>query len=426
MNDTGAETFWRQRAKAVVLRNNAGWWLASFLPALVLVSVIFACALLIFRQIEMVPAGFWPGFAAGVILAAVFAWARAKNQFFTLRDGFTRLDISLGLHNRLTAAAAGIGEFPEKREGGDGLSWRCTRAILPIAGCVALITAAAWIPVSERTVSAAPTAMPAAWAQTEEWLETLEESALADPETVEELREKLEALTEQPAESWYSHSSLEAGDNLRDQTEAGIEAMQRNLETISTALEAMQQIGEGATPGDLEVMQAALDRGIEGLESGALGADRDLLANLKGIDPSTMRSLTPGQLRAMRERMEQGMQTLSEGPDLAGTDASPEGESSGSSGGQVDRGPGTSPLTLSASETDLNSETTEAVRSNSLDRALPGEVVGTVQSDHDVDSVEFNPGLSGGSAQAAGTGGDTVWRNDFTPEEQGILKRFFK
>jgi hypothetical protein len=97
-----------------------------------------------------------------------------------------------------------------------------------------------------------------------------------------------------------------------------------------------------------------------------------------------------------------------------------------SGAGAPKRGPGEAPLNLSVLPTELGTTKTEALPDAGMNRALPGDVVGEGQAEHEVDKTAFTGPTDAGSANLAGNGGEAVWRDELTPAEREILKGYFK
>lgn len=103
--------------------------------------------------------------------------------------------------------------------------------------------------------------------------------------------------------------------------------------------------------------------------------------------------------------------------------ASRPGEGPGRGG--VSRGPGTAPITLADEASDLGTVKLEAVSNQDLSRALPADVVGISEGEHELDQSGTGP-RTAGDIGSAGRGGETVWRDTLAPEEKAILKQFFE
>ena len=92
------------------------------------------------------------------------------------------------------------------------------------------VNAAAKLPPSE----------PSAWAQMEDWVETLDEEDLIEESNIEGVREKIEELRSQPEDEWFSHSSMEATDTLRDSLGRDIKNLSAELGSLERDLNALQ------------------------------------------------------------------------------------------------------------------------------------------------------------------------------------------
>lgn len=418
MNEAAA--YWRRRARGVALRHNVAWWLARFLPAAFAWSAVIACVLLALRHMEISTRAPWIVFAVGLAILAGFAWGRGRRQYLSIADGLVRLDARLRLNNRLTAASAGVGEFPGRQPADDGLRWRWPRLLAVSGGAVAILVAAANVPVRRAHFERVAVEPPLAWTEVAEWAEELDKSDAVEPEAVRKLRDQLGDLSAQPEENWYAQSSLEAGDALREQTADSIAALQRNLQAASSALAA----AEGASPADAQALGQKLAAAVEGLQMGNLPLRSEALAELKGLDPAKLRALDPKRLAELRK-------CLGEGEKACAACLGPGGEKLAggaveTGNGGVDRGPGAAPLGLRDRPTDLHTQTTEALADGDLSRALPGDVVAVQRNAPQAEGAIPPAGESAGDISTVGTGGRAVWRDELTPQERKVLERFFK
>ncbi len=431
--------FWRRRARWTALRHNFGRVLGRFLPVVLAMSALFACALLVGRQHGNVGRAWWIVYGAALLVGAGWAlWHAGRCGFFTVADARVRLESHLGLHNRLSAAAAGVGAFPPPQRTPDGYTFRWQVILPPLAGAFALVFAAAYVPVTRPPADFVPEALPDAVAQTAGWLDTLQKTDLVQPPALETFRERLEQLREQPARDWFTQSSLEAGDNLRGQTEQSLQALQRDLRTAAGSLEMMERATEQTSPADAKAMSDRLQEALKGLELGNLPLNKELLSQLKGIDPSTLKHLSPEQLEALKERLKNGVKLTQAmlkpgkpgdkpGKDLllaASNCSSPSqpGQPGGPGGGES-----SAPITLRDKPTDLHSTATEPdANASNLDHALPGDIVGVGKGEHTVDPNAYAGPTAAGAATSDGNGGEAVWRDDLTPQERDVLRNFFK
>ena len=427
------EKFWQRRAARTALQHNLGSLLRAFLPLGVAASIAFACAVLILRRHGGVPAPAWIVYAGGLLLCLLAAGWRARRGFFTVADARVRLDWHLGLHNRLTAAAAGVGEFPEVQPVTSPYTFRWDRIALPLAGAAAFVLAAILVPLGNAASTYKPTAQPVAWTQTTGWVDALQKQETVQDASLEDLRERLDQLRQQPAQDWYSHSSLEAGDNLRDQTAQSLAGLQRDLETALGAVGAMEKFTENTSTSEQKLAQESLGNALKGLELGTLPLNRDLLNQLKDADLSKLKSLTPAQLADLKRRLQAGTQVCKaclhpgegkEGDEVALIAAASVTRRHGPGG--PGGGESSAPLELQENPTDLKTTTTAPVSNPDLANALPGDLTGIQKGDHTVDPSKYAGPAVGGAIGSTGQGGEAVWRNDLTPSEREVLKRFFK
>ncbi len=98
-----------------------------------------------------------------------------------------------------------------------------------------------------------------------------------------------------------------------------------------------------------------------------------------------------------------------------------QGQQPGSGG--INRGKADAPL-FYGDETDLKTNRIEGVEGTDLSRALPGEVLGVGETEHE-DEQSPSVRQEGGTLSGRASGGDAVWRESLMPEEKAVLKRYF-
>lgn len=418
-------TYWRQQARRTARRHNFACVLAAFLPWGLGWSAVFACALLIARENHLAGPELWIGYAIGLLAGLEVALRRARGRFFTVAESVVRLEWRLRLHNRLSAALAGVGAFPEVQPASDGFTLNWPRIALPLAAAGALVAAAAMVPLAQRPAATyRPPATPVAWTQTAEWIDALKKTDALQEPALEQLRERLEQLQKQPAEDWYSQSSLEAGDNLHGQTQQSIQDLQRDLQSALGNLESLERFSDQTSAAEMKGAHDALANALKGLALGNLPLNADLLSSLKAADLS---SLSAAQMAKLKERLKAG--------DKACQNCLHPGEMEGRAKFlvQVTQRPGgtgggesTAPLTLNEKPADVGSAKVAPVSSNDLEHALPGDVMGVGKGEHPVDPGKYAGPAAAGAIASNGEGGEAVWRNDLTPREREALKSFFK
>ena len=423
------KTFWLRRARREALRFNLGWWVQMFLPWIIAAGVIAAIAVLALRSANQQAAPAALAAAGIILLGTIAALIIARRKFLTRGEALTRLDADLSLKNRLTSAAEGIGEWPATRPAAAlSLRWKWTSLLWPPALSIALASAAFLIPLPEgiaRTTKAA--AEPPAWTTTQEKLDALRKDEVVQQESLEELQKSLDALRKQPSDQWFRHESLEAGDHLQTQLGRSLSDLQKNIEQALSVLEASRQIEQSQLQALGQPLDDALKQALQGLELGKLPLNQEMLAQLKPLDPSKIRQLSAGEWKKLSEKMKACIGTCSGG--------FCSGDKAGDAllalilsrqGGGVSRGPGTAPLALKANETQLGTSNTEAVKNDDLSNAALGDLIGLGTNKHRVDEAAWSGPQTGGAMSSNGRGGEAVWQQGATPDEQEALRRFFK
>jgi hypothetical protein len=427
---------WIRRARRLVWRINAGWWLVGFVPLAALLGVLAALALLVLRPWQLPT---WPVAAVGalgLLVAAGGAWRRGRRHFVDLPAALARLDEALGLHNRLVSAHAGVGPWPPAPAHlPRPPAWNLVRVAGPPLGALALLVLALRLPLGEADPPAAPRDIhePSAWAALEELTEQLREEAVVEPPALDALREQVEALREQPAQQWYRQSSLEATDHLREKTGQSLRALEQSLHQAAAALATAAAQQENLSAAQQAALQERLGQALDALSGGALPLNRETLDALRQIDLSQLRQLSAEELAALEKRLrEQGTCAGACASQCEGPGGVPgEGESEAlvavprpGSGG-VSRGPGDAPLTLRDAAAPMPPSVLTPISNPNLDRAALGDALGTVDQKPEVDPAAYTgPTRAGALGHAAG-GGEAVWRDTATPAEQRALRQYF-
>jgi hypothetical protein len=423
------ETFWLQRARREAFRFNVGWWAQMFLPWMPASGIVASIGILALRSWDRTPLPATAA-AAGVLFVGLgVSFFLARKKFLNGTEALTRLDADLSLKNRLTSAAAGVGEWPTPRANATlSLQWKWPALLWPPATAFLLAAAAQLIPLPDAAArSTRAAAEPPAWTTTQEKIDALRKDEIVQREAIEELQKSVDALRKQPNDQWFRHESLEAGDQLQSQLNQSLGDLQKNLETALGALEASRQIEESQLSALGQPLDDALDQALQGMELGKLPLDEKMLSQLKNLDPSKIRQLSTEEWKSLCERMKAGISTCSggfcpgdkEGDALIALILSQRGGGDGS-------GPGTAPLALKPDETHLGTSNLETVKNDDLSHAAVGDLMGLSTGKHKVDENTWSGPQTGGTMSSIGSGGEAVWQQAATPEEQQALKRFFK
>lgn len=445
MIPSAQERLWTRRAAALARRVNLGWWLDRFNSLMVVSLVVVALVILAGRTYG---GSFLtlPGVAASLggllLLLALLAWVLSHQRYIGIEEGLVRLDDRLHLHNRLSTAYHRVGPWPEGVDdrSAAGFRWLYGRALLPALLALALVAAAWYVPVKKASAGelAAPVE-PGAWEQMEDWLATLEEENLIEESAIEELESRIEELRDQPEDEWFSHSSLEATDTLADSLGKQLRDLASEMAALDRNISALKsfstQMSESVRAEKLKEFQDALDA----LEGNGLEVNEALMKQLKEMDPSslgqeTLSGLSSEQLKSLQEQLQKGSGALGSLEGLPSMSDDPSlqqgmgmGQNPGMMPGQggVERGRGDAPLFFGDQEDNLGTNKIENVKNEDLTRATIGEVLGLGETEREIDETATGP-QAGGGVRSTGQGGDAVSRETLRPDEQAVLKRYFK
>jgi hypothetical protein len=439
--------FWRRTIARTRRRVNLGWWLELLGPALLLLGVIVACAVLYLRSASWFVPSASMGYAAGgaVLLVLAATWLLARGRFLTTEEAMVRLEAQLRLDNALTAASRGLAEWPpvpESNKTADGWTWNWSRLLGPPVVSAGLIALPFFIPIRPAEGVTVRPNEPMAWQEMEKWLEELQEEKIADPEKVEEVAKQIEALRENPPEQWFSHSNLEATDSLRESLERSLSELERNTAEAGMTLSAMAKFGNELSPETAERLGKEFAEALHGLETGSMPMDEAMMGELRKLTPEGLKKMDPKAAQELARKLSQNREALQrmlcqckkpgEG-DKEGVLSEAEilrmlGELPGKDGpgqGGVTRGRGDAPMFHEDEESNLATKNLQRAENQDLSRVAPGDVVGLAETEHQLDKSPSNV-QGGGAIQSAGKGGGRVWESDLLPDEKAVLNRFYK
>lgn len=434
MNDS---RFWIRTAARVARRLNIGRWLERALPVWAGTSVVAACTLLLFRNRGVTDlTWFYVAVPVAFIVSGLLVYVvDSRRHLTTPEQALVWLEHRLHLNNRLSAAAAGVGDWPEPRpEAVELLEWRPARVVPAPLFSMALITAATLIPVSlAREPVPSPTAPPLAWTEMERWLEEVKETEIVDEQALEAWEKRIDSLKDQPKEEWYSHSSLEAGDSLREELASELRALERGLEEAEASITEMLELDENASPEKRRLSKQRLSKALDDLDLATLPLSRKVKRQLMTLAREReVKPMTKEQLEQLRKRLrERQYANLPKPGDEAYAFLTPGGTEGESSSGQpgkggVTRGPGSAPLELADERTELGSERIEDVLGREPMGTEFGETIAVGIGEHDEETETFRGAQDAGAVASTGEGGELVWSQTLTPEERRVLKKYFK
>lgn len=430
------QDFWQRAARKVRLRINVGFVLQCFLPVLLALCLLQGCLLLLFRKLGTPTFPLW--IAGGVTIAFSFILCGliARRRFYSFADTLVYLEARLLLDSRLTTAYKGRGNWPAPRKIPPFLKWSYQRLALPPVASVGFLLLAGSIPLQQKTdkLPLVPEE-PIAWQQVESWAEALGERDLFEKEMIEKWKEQVEALRDQSVQDWYSHNSLEAGDNLRDNVANSIRQMHNKLDQaaypLTIARDSLDQMPSGLAP----ILEKHWREALSELQKGDLKLSPEMLAQLQQLDLSNLQGISQQQLDRLAKMMKESMQTCEralngEPCENPGTACAicPDGLCLGGTSASGRPGPDgvSANLTFKEFPALIDSGRREAVSNSDLRRAALGEQIGTSQSAPEVDPDLPHGPAAAGSANTISEGGEAVFHSRLTPAEETLLQGYFR
>lgn len=425
---------------------NTAWWIEMLSAPLLVASMIASVVILFIRREWELSAWVLP--CSIIVLFGVIsgiAWFRARRRFETSDQALVRIEAAMGLHNRLSSAKAGVSSWPGAVSPiHSGVSWHWPRLVVPPLGAIALVAAGLLIPISQGSTSdRTASEKPQSWNLLESELEHLTQEELVDETYLEETRERLSELEAQEEDQWFSHASLEASDNLMQSHRAESNRMQEELQRGRNALENLMNQSGGTNEAEKNKQLQEYEQALQGLQNGQMKPNKELLEQMKSLNPESLGKLSPEQLEQLRENMKKNAEALRKaggqgGEGENGEDWSDElldGQGDGENGdeegrgkpgsGGITRGPGHSPGVLGKGNDRLDIGDLTGLESKDLSKASIGDLLELEDGQHDPTTAPSIMG-QGGTTEATGKGGERVWRESLDPDEQRALKRFFE
>lgn len=431
--------FWQSAVRSLARRVNLGWWLERWVGWVLAVALLGAVAVIFVRWMPLIELRWvWIALAASLVCCALIAWVTVRRRFESTAAARVRLEDALRLKTRLTAAEAGVGEWPAPVERiAWPVRWQWQRPLGVLGISAIMLALAAWVPISQRAVAKQRVIeKPSAVKEVEQWMQNLKQEQAAEEKSLDEVEKKIAEMLQRPAENWYEHGSLEAADNLKDQTAEMLRQLADNLADAERAASALKAAGDAMPQEAKDAVGKELANAAQGLRTGGIKPNEQLLKQLQQMAAAQgMGELTKEQIEALAQQLKENAKALAEAlknsPELKlgeclGNCLKPgEGEKPGKGG--INRGPGTAPLSFAKNETNLDTKKTEALQSQlDAQRLAPGDALGVSDGKHEVDKNAYNGPQQGGTIQNTGDGGAAVWQNSLLPSEREALKRYFK
>jgi predicted metal-dependent hydrolase len=435
------EAYWHKRARRTAMRINLAWWLESLAAPLVILSIIASVAILLIRNHGGGQAMTAVAIPATLIVA-IACWISARRKFESATTALVRIEASLGLHNALSTAKAGAGQWPEPAntpaERTIGLRWQWRRLALPPALSILTLVAALWMPLGGGTAPLRSTPVqPQAWTQLDAELDALMESAVVEESYIEQTRERLEELRARDTDDWYSHNTMEATDSIAKAHRNESNALQDALERAQRALDQMST----ANPDGRAEQFAEYQQALEDMQNAEMQPNQALRDQLRQLDPENLNQLTPEQLEELQQAIQQAGEALRDalGDAEEGGEGEPGDGMPGGNGGEPGDGEGDQPgqggpgeggghdpnLLGPKPENENDGGEFTPLAARDLSRSGVGDLLEVQSGAHDIEDTPATP-TAGGTTDATGRGGDRIWRDALDPSEQRTLRKFFE
>jgi len=432
---------WRHGAAVLAAKLNFHHWLSRVVPKLFYLLTAGALAELLRREMNAVPRFVAAFLLLGAAVVCAWAWLEARRHFCTPRQALVRLETVLRLHNRLSCAEDGIVPWPRaQREGiDDGYHPNWKLILVPALAGMVFLYAAHLIPVYGLKNAGASGAIsePPDFAQVQNWLNALKAADVIEPDKLQDLQTALDKLRQRSPQDWYTQSSLEAADSLKELMEQSMNSLEQGLDQADQSVQAMQAAEQGSA-NSLQAMQEKLSEAADNLASGNLPLKREMVDSMKG-GASSDKALSSSQMADLQKRIAQGKaaaQTASKSNGGFGQEMNDALGSAMSQGfghhrtkrggpGGLGGGTASAPLELQERTKETPQGPLTAVNNDDMSRTSLGETIKITASTPKVDpNALVGPG-SAGTAHVTGTGGEAVWRSTYDPQEADVLSRFF-
>jgi hypothetical protein len=410
-----------------------------------MVALALLLALLVLRMRYIAEHVDWLEFSGIAVFSLVVVgagcWIFAKKHFESVEQSLVRLESDLGLNNALSSARAGVRAWPDVPEGASvKVQWQWPRMVLPLLGGSCLLTSSAFIPIGERGKEVYTVAAPKGFTDLAESIEELDLNEVVDEEYIEEIEEKMEELSDANSEDWFSHASLEAIDSLRESHQNNAAQLEQDMRKSERALQVLSKKDAKLSQEDKERLLNEFGQALDSMNSGAMKPNKELMDKLKALDPKALEGIPKEQLEEMRQKMREHAERLDQqqkknGGDIGDEPGEMEGEGQGEGNGEgegegfgnggINRGPGHPPGVLGDELDPLETGDMQGIDPKTLDDALPGDLLETRSTEHDVDKSATSA-QAGGGLKSESRGGERVWQSELLPDEQKALKKFFK
>jgi len=354
------------------------------------------------------------------VLTALTAYAPRKIEQAT---ALSRIDVGWKLNHRLISAWQGIGEWPPlPKDMSLPVQIRFQHLLPPCLGVGVFLALAAVMPLPKP---ASPTTFqriePPDWTAVESFTDELEKQEIVDEDALKSLRNELEQLRAKPMKEWYDPSTLEATDRMRSRVRNDSERLMQAMNSTSALLALVDQGRDQLMNPQQQAMQDYLEQMLEQMGQEGFQLNQEMLNQLQQVDLSQLQQIDPQQLQELEARlMEQG-QAMEQALIAAGI-IQGFGDQPGAGG--LSRGGGPADLTLKDFEPIAQPVIPMALEPGNLENARIGDLLELRDTEHEDERETISQ--SAGTLRSTGGSGEVVWQQDILPDEENVLKEFFK
>lgn len=304
MSSDSNRDYWVSRARRLVWRVNFAWWLSRFAPLAFVLSLVSLLPLLLLRGAEVATLPFWIVFFSlhGTCVLATAWQVRASGE--NTDSALARLDNALSLHTRLSAAFAGVGQWPPasvEREAANPLCWKLGRTGALLLAALALPALAALAPIGVQAGSPLVAQAPPSLEDVRTWARELREEKIVEPEALATLEKKAKDLLCGAREEWYKAGILEAAGRLREQTAQTLRNLDKDLASIENAIAQATALMEQIPEPLADTLQKSITEALQGLDLSDLPLNARQRDSLRGLDIKALMKMTPEQMAALAQ-----------------------------------------------------------------------------------------------------------------------------
>ncbi len=426
--------------KKTICRTQAQLSFAIFIEALGLPSlvlgILLGLLLYVFRRTDSDFLWFYVCCGLGVVGLISWGIIKIRKNRLSQKDIAAFIDNQLHLNASLSAYEQwGYDSLPQA---GKNISfrWNVYREFFFFAGAIIMVVAGGMLPLPQIS-SLPPLAMEVspALTQLEKNLQQLDESEAIDKQSLEPFKEQLDLQKKQGFNEMYSHSGLEAADALLGRTASAVAGLSNKLSEVEHSLSAINS----ANANSAEQAANSLAEALKNLNQQELKPNEHLTDQLEKLANNLdTGNIKPEDMQKLMEQIKQNADKLKEMCNNMGAcgfitepDFDNPIQQNGNQGSQQDSNGGVgddgtdAPLSFTLEQRKKLEALTQRVENKDLNHAAMGKNLG-VENAAPTPESKRQLKQQGGTTSNPAKGGNAIWVDDLTPDEQSALKNIFK